>query len=313
MKSELSGHLLALFTTTVWGVTYVSTKYLVTSFAPAEILTLRLMAAMLLLKLISPGAKIPFRASTEKYFALAGLTGICMYFLLENTALTITTASNTGVIVAMAPMCTAILAFLVHGDRQVLSPWFIAGFLLSISGVSLLSFRGSDFSIHPAGDLLVLLACCCWAVYSLTIRRISDFGYGSIAVTRRAFLWGLVFMLPALPFSGIDTGDLTRYADPAAIANLLFLGCIASAVCFATWNYAVKIIGPVRTCVYIYAGPAVTVLFAFLFLGEQLNLSGIAGCIMVTAGLVISSVGSGKKPIEHGDNKERKNCGEEKN
>ncbi len=288
-KNTLSGHFAALFTTTVWGITYVSTKYLVGSFAPTEILIIRLAVAISLLSIVCR-RKITFSFKTEKYFMLAGLTGICLYFTLENYALTVTSASNVGIIVASAPLFTGILSWIVYGDRQALSWQFITGFFLSFTGIAMLSLRGSDISVHPAGDMLVILACISWAVYSITIKKISSYGYNSIAVTRRVFLWGLLFILPLIPFSNINYSDLSRYADPVSISNLLFLGAVASAACFASWNYAVKIIGAVKTCIYIYAGPAITVLFAFLFLGEQLNLKGFTGCGLTTLGLVISSL-----------------------
>ena len=154
----------------------------------------------------------------------------------------------------------------------------------------MLSLRGSDFSVHPAGDLLVILACISWAVYSLTIKKLSCYGFNSIAVTRRVFLWGIIFILPFLPFSDINIDSFSRYADLSYLGNLLFLGSIASAACFASWNYAVKIIGAVKTCIYIYAGPAITVLFAFVFLKEQLNLSGFVGCALTILGLIISTM-----------------------
>lgn len=288
-RNILSGHIAALFTTTVWGVTYVSTKYLVENFAPAEILLIRLLIAVSLLSAVCP-KKISFSFRTEKYFLLAGLTGICLYFMLENHALTITTASNVGIIVASAPLFTGLLSWLVYGDRQALSWQFITGFIVSISGIVMLSLRGSDLSVHPAGDLLVILACISWAVYSLTIKKLSSYGFNSIAVTRRVFLWGIIFILPFLPFSDINIDNFSRYADLSYLGNLLFLGSIASAACFASWNYAVKIIGAVKTCIYIYAGPAITVLFAFVFLKEQLNLSGFAGCALTILGLIISTM-----------------------
>ena len=307
-RNILSGHIAALFTTTVWGVTYVSTKYLVESFAPAEILLIRLLIAVSLLSIVCP-RKISFSIRTEKYFILAGLTGICLYFMLENYALTVTTASNVGIIVASAPLFTGLLSWVVYRDRQVVSWQFITGFIVSITGIVLLSLRGSDFSIHPAGDLLVIFACISWAIYSLTIKKLSSYGFNSIAVTRRVFLWGILFILPSVPFSDINFDNFSRYTDPSYLGNLLFLGSIASAACFASWNYAVKIIGAVKTCIYIYAGPVITVLFAFVFLKEQLNLSGFTGCALTTLGLIISSMPA---PGRSGDKRKKINSERER-
>lgn len=292
------GHLAALFTTTVWGVTYVSTKYLVAEFRPAEILLVRLLLAILILKCISP-QRIQCSRSQEFCFAMAGLTGICAYFMLENTALTITTATNVGIIVSSAPLFTALLAWPVLHDRTVLSPGFAAGFLLSMTGILLLSLRGSDLEVHPAGDLMVVAACVAWAAYSLIVKKTASWGFSSIAITRRAFMWGVVTVLPFALLGDLNLQDLSRYTNPLALGNLAFLGTVASAACFVSWNFAVKVLGPVRTCVYIYTGPAVTVLSAMIFLGEQLNCTGIFGCLLTVLGLILSSLPSAKRPATH--------------
>ncbi len=299
-NSLLAGHFTAFFTTSVWSITFISTKYLIREFDPTEILIIRFIIAATLLKIISPRG-IPFKFATEKYFALAGFTGIFLYFILENTGLTLTTAANAGVIVALAPLFTAIASWIFLKDRESMNINFFIGLCLAVGGVAMLSFKGSDFEIHPFGDLLVVLACVAWGIYSVTIKKITTLGYNNIAITRRSFLWGLFFALPFLFCSNVNVENFNRYSDPAAWSNLLFLGAIASALCFATWNLAVKILGAVRTSVYIYSGPALTVIFAYLCLGEELNLIGIIGCILTTAGLVISSLKIPKSG--HGDHK----------
>ena len=87
------------------------------------------------------------------------------------------------------------------------------------------------------------------------------------------------FAIPALFLFGFDP-DPRRFFDPVNLGNLVFLGLGASALCFVTWNYAVKILGAVRTSVYIYLTPAVTVIMAFLML--------LAGMALTLAGLVVS-------------------------
>ena len=315
--NTLPGHLAALFTTAVWGITYVSTKYLVASFDPAEILLVRLIIAVILLSLAGAPA-VTSRPGEEKYFALAGLTGICLYFMLENTALTITSASHVGIIVSAAPLFTALLALPVYHDRQVLSRGFISGFVISMTGIVMLSAGDSDLTVSPIGDLMTVAACISWAVYSLTIKKLSSLGYGSLAITRRAFLWGILFIAPFAAMADISWQDLSRYADPRALLNLAFLGAVASALCFASWNYAVKVLGPVKTCVYIYAGPAITVLFAWLFLGEELNARGIIGGLLTVCGLFLSALSrkprflAGKEPgTARGNGEEHKDAASE--
>lgn len=108
-----------------------------------------------------------------------------------------------------------------------------------------------------------------WSVYSTLVDRIADAGYETLAATKRIFAWGLLFMMPAVPFAGAFPA--LGLVDPLVVANLLFLGLGASAACFATWNFAVKHLGAVATSTYIYLVPALTGAASALVLGEPVT------------------------------------------
>ena len=104
MKDELiKGHAAAFFTAILWGTTFISTKVLLRDFAPVEILFIRFLMGLLALFIVCPKRFKSRSVREEAAFALAGLTGICLYYLLENIALTFTMASNVSVVVAVAP------------------------------------------------------------------------------------------------------------------------------------------------------------------------------------------------------------------
>lgn len=71
----------------------------------------------------------------------------------------------------------------------------------------------------------------------------------------------------------------------------LFLGLGASALCFVTWNMAVKELGPVKTSLYIYLVPALTVLASAAVLGDPLTPPVVAGVLLTIAGLFLSERG----------------------
>ena len=84
------GHAAAIITIFVWGVTFISTKILLTGFLPVEILFCRFVIGYLALFAICPRL-LPYGGlRQEAYFVAAGLAGICLYYLLENIALTYT-------------------------------------------------------------------------------------------------------------------------------------------------------------------------------------------------------------------------------
>lgn len=284
------GHLTALFTVVIWGTTFISTKVLLVDFQPAEILLFRFVLGFVALLLVCPRQLRTEGRKQELLFAAAGLCGICLYYLLENIALTCTMASNVGVIISVAPFFTAILSHLSGRSGEKLRSGFFIGFGVAMAGVVLISFNGSRLQLNPMGDLLALLAAFVWACYSLLTRMISDFGQPVILTTRRTFFYGILFMIPALFLFDVRLG-LERFADPANLLNILYLGFGASALCFVTWNLAVKVLDAVRTSVYIYMVPVITVITSVLVLKEPVTWTSAAGTILAVAGLFLSEYG----------------------
>ena len=229
-------------------------------------------------------------------FALAGLSGICLYYLLENIALTYTMASNVGVIISVAPFFTAILSRLFLKSEGKLRANFFIGFAVAMAGVGLISFNGSRMELNPAGDVLAVLAAFVWACYSILTRKISSFGYPIIFTTCRTFFYGILFMVPALFAFDFEIG-LERFANGTYLINILYLGLGASALCFVTWNLAVKKLGAVKTSVYIYMVPVITVVTSMLVLKEPVTWVSAAGTVLAVAGLFFSEYnGKGENP-----------------
>jgi drug/metabolite transporter (DMT)-like permease len=282
-----TGHLLALLTILIWGTTFISTKVLLIDFTPVEILFFRFVIGYVVLFLIYPRLMRITSLREEMLFIGAGLCGVTLYFLIENIALVYTLASNVGVIVSIAPFFTAVLAhFYLDGER--LQKRFIMGFVIALSGIILIGFNGSFIlQLNPLGDLLAFVAPAVWAVYSVLMRKIAELPYHTIGATRKVFFYGLLFMLPAL-FLFEFHFDLGRFANMANLSNLLFLGLGASALCFVTWNRAVSLLGAVKTSVYIYLVPVITVVASALILHERITWITLLGALLTLVGSFIS-------------------------
>lgn len=288
MKNKTAaGHLAALMTIIIWGTTFISTKVLLTDFQPVEILFFRFILGLLALFIACPRRLKSTSGRQELSFAAAGLCGICLYYLLENIALTYTMASNVGVIISVAPFFTVILSRLFLKQEGKLGAGFFMGFIIAMAGIALISFNGSALQLNPLGDLLALLAAFIWACYSILTRKIGDYGYPTILTTRRIFFYGILFMIPALFIFDFRL-EFARFANPTYLLNLLFLGLGASALCFVTWNFAVKLLGAVKTSIYIYLVPVVTVVTSVLILREPFTWMTGAGTALTLVGLFLS-------------------------
>lgn len=294
-QTLLRGHLAAFITIFIWGITFISIKVLLVPFTPVEIMFFRSVIALAALLIASP-PRLPasgLRLRDEWRYIAAGLCGTTLYMLFQNIAMTYTLAANVSVLVSVAPLFTALLASIVF--REKLSASFFLGFTAAMAGIILIAFNGSvTLKLNPLGDVLSVLAAVAWAFYSVLIRQISAHPVSMLAVTRKVLTYGVLWMLPALPLFGFRLG-LERLAVLPNLLNLLFLGIGASALCYVTWNYAVSILGPVRTSVYIYIIPVITVIASALVLREQVTLVSGAGMALILAGMGLSER-LGKKP-----------------
>ena len=108
-----------------------------------------------------------------------------------------------------------------------------------------------------------------------------------ILTTRRIFFYGLLFIVPILFCTDVQLQLIPLFTFKYAF-NLLFLGLGASALCFVTWNFAVKLLGAVKTSIYIYLNPVITLCGSVIILHEQLTKPMAVGVILALTGLLIS-------------------------
>ena len=286
-SGNAKGHAAAAITIFIWGITFISTKVLLNDFKPVEILFFRFIIGLIVLLAVYPHRLKITSAKEELLFAAAGLCGVTLYYLMENIALSYSAASNVGVIVSVAPFFTALLAnLLLTGEKPRRN--FYIGFIAAMAGIVLVSFNGSStLKLNPVGDILAFSAAVVWAAYCVLTRKISQIGRNTIQTTRRIFYYGLLFMIPALFIFHFEW-DIGRFAKAVNIFNILFLGLGASALCFVTWNSAVKLLGAVKTSVYIYAVPVITVVTSAIVLREKITWLLVLGTALMLAGLFIS-------------------------
>ena len=277
MNERIKGHMLACMTILIWGTTFISTKVLLRDFTPLQILFTRFMIGYLALWAVAPRLTRVKEKKEE------------LYFLMENIALTYTQASNVGIIVAVSPFFTMFFGIWLLKQTRPGVRFFI-GFLIAMTGILCISLEGSqNLALNPKGDLLALGAAIVWALYSTITKKISSFGYTTIPMTRRIFFFGLLCMLPVMELPKVE--QLTGLN----IANILFLGLGASAMCFVSWNSAVRILGTVQTSVYIYAVPVVTTLASVWILKETVTIVGVLGIVMIVLGLLLSQNRKGER------------------
>lgn len=287
MKKILVYNAMAFMTIVVWGVTFVSTKVLISNgLSPVEIFIIRFAVAYICTLLFSHKRLWAVNWRDEAMLSLAGITGGSLYFIAENSALSITFASNVSLIICSAPIFTMILGKVLFGDSIKLTAWI--GSVIAFGGVCVVVLNGSiNYGINPLGDFLTLLAALSWASYCLLLRGLNE-KYSNLFITRKVFAYGVItatlFYVISPTHTQMGGGDMA-----SIICNLIFLGVGASFMCYLMWNTAVKHLGAEKTSNYIYFVPLVTILASTMILGEPFSIETVMGAILIIGGVVLST------------------------
>lgn len=283
-KNNFTYHLVAILVVAIWGLTFISTKVLIGhGLSPQEIFLLRFLMAYVGVWFISPRKLFADNWKDELWLLLGGITGGSFYFLTENMALEITLATNVAFIVCTAPLLTTILSLLIY-KKEKATRSLIGGSLLALVGVALVVYNGRFvLKISPLGDFLTLLAALSWAFYSLIMKKMAN-RYRTTFITRKIFFYGVLTILPAFLFRPWQS-EFSLLLEPSVLFNLLFLGVLASLVCFVVWNMVLKQLGTVRASNYIYLNPLFTLVGSAVFLGEQLTIVALMGAVLILGGV----------------------------
>ena len=284
-KRYLKGHLFSLLCIIAWGTSFLVSKNLLKDLTSVQLMMLRFVIAWLAIWAIYP--KWHFNWREEGRFVVFSLVGNTLYYLAENTALQLTLVSNVSILVSAAPIATALMLRLFERDER-LSRCQIVGIGIAFFGVLFVVFNGVFvLKLNPLGDLLALAAGFCWALYGFIAKRVMD-KYDTFLSTRKLMFYGMVTTAPLLLFEKGSMPEIGRLSL-GDVCGLLYLGLICSAVCYLMWNAAIAEIGAMKTNLYVYAVPVVTMIASAAFLDETITWGGAIGIALVVGGMLLSS------------------------
>ncbi|MDR3094401.1 MAG: DMT family transporter [Bacteroidales bacterium] len=277
-------HLGALLIVLVWGTTFLSTKMLLLNgLSPENIFFCRFLIATVGIWFFGKSQWFANSVKDELLLVLLGVCGGSLYFVCENSALNITQTANVALIVCTAPLITAILSHLMLPSDK-LNRFVVQGSLVSLLGVALVAFNGHlVLKINPLGDFLSLVAALTWAIYTIVLKQLS-YRYSSLFITRKVFIYGLITILPSFFFHPV--GVAAVLLRPVVWGNLLYLGIVASLLCYFLWNIIVKRIGVIRTTNYIYIVPLVALVAGVIALDEVITPVAIVGALLILSGVI---------------------------
>ena len=268
----------------IWGGTLVVTKSLLNGLGPGTILTARFLVAFLCLAPFAYRAGFRMKMLFRREFVLFGVTGIVLHNGLETWGLRYTSPGSAALIIGGIPAVTVALSRVFL--RETLQRARAVGVALSVLGVLFVSRPPSgEGTIELLGNLLVFGGVVAWGVYTIQGKKMSvrvPAIVGTTAGTGAALLflapWALVESW-GQPLPALGAGD---------VAGLLYLGVGASAAAYALWNFALEHVDASVAAPYVNLVPIIGIALAVL-LGESLTAMDVAGGVMVTAGVWLST------------------------
>jgi len=206
--------------------------------------------------------------------------------LLGNFIYQASTAANASVISGAGPVYIALMAHYIF-DEKVNKLQFL-GIIGGFLGVLLIILGKQSTKLQLGsgiGELLLLIASLCWALYSLLSRTYMT-RYRPLDLTVFSMTsGGLAIALAGLPW--LVTTDFSAIGWGTWL-GVLFSGGISIGLSYIIWNYGLNIVGAVRTSVYQNFIPVFGILFSYLLLKERLTSLQFTGAAMVITGVFIT-------------------------
>lgn len=271
-------------TVLIWSGNVIVTEAAFGVIAPGSIAFYRWLIALLVLLPFVAKVAWQQRAVAARHWlqlAVLGALGMVVYQSLAYEAAKTTTAVNMGVMLALMPLMSALLASLLAAER--LSFNRLAGGV-SLAGLVYLTSHGDPATLLTGGfhigDGLMLIAIAANSLYGVLLKR----------WTIPLSLWLQLFWQIAFATLMLVPVWLMGTISPITTANLpliLYAAIPTSLIAPLYWMTAIRSLGAARTALFINLLPVVVAILAWAILKEELHAYHAIGGALALAGVGI--------------------------
>ncbi len=294
MQAILTSRNLAIvglvLTSLFWAGNIFISKILVGVVPPFTLNVLRWLIAVLILTPFSWKPMLsawPIIKASWIKLSIYGFLGVTIYnAFLYNAAYT-TEGINIAVISTVTPLLTFIFVWLFFGNKPSGSQ--MLGFVFGIVGVLLLLSKGSFLAFAELnfrrGDLWMLTACLCWAIYTAYLIKKPN-GLSPIVFM---YITTVIGLLLALPTAGWEwqEGNVHFALNKTIVLSLIYIGLFPSVLSYLFFNYGVAVLGSQTAALGAYLIPIFTGVIGVIFLNESVYWFHIVSQILVFIGFYL--------------------------
>ena len=292
-RRRIKGIIVQIIAEVMFGFSFMFTKGATSRATPLQLLSWRFMTAAILFFILALLGvfKVNYRGKDLKAVLLLGFLHPICYFLCENKGIALTSASESGTIIATIPIFALLVSSLfLHikpGRNQML------GIFITISGVLILVLsQGSKPTFDPVGYLLLFGAVIAYSFYAAQSTRIAEFT--SVEKAGIMIFSGAVFFTITDIITEFISGDLRHFlllplSGSSFLSAVLYLGIGSSIIAFTCNNYGIEVLGTTASSSFAALSTLVSVLAGIIFLKEPFTyLQGIA-TILIISGVFITN------------------------
>jgi drug/metabolite transporter (DMT)-like permease len=275
-----------LATVLIWGSSFIVAKAALREVGPLTLNALRFLVAFPILLVPAWRRGYRLRLYARPTFWWFGLTGVVLYYTLQNVGLVYTSALGTALVLSIIPAVTALLAAWLLNERLAARQW--VGIGLALAGAALVGLATGSSQDAPRpwlGNLMILGSVLAWAIYTIQGKRLSA-AYPAVVATTAATGAGLLLLLP-LAVGEVALAGWPRFTLVGALA-ILYLALASTALPMFLWNVALSHVGASVASAYLNLVPIVGVGLALLA-GEAVSPWQVVGGVLALLGVWISS------------------------
>jgi drug/metabolite transporter (DMT)-like permease len=274
-------------TLVMWASGFVGVSVAVAEYSPGNLALLRFLiaSAVLFAWLLHKSGRIRLPEKADfKRLVLVGLFGVPLYHLPLNAGQQVVSAGVSSLLVATAPIFTAMVAGVVLGERVSRRTW--CGISVAFAGTALLVLsqaQGHGLAVQPQA-LLILIAALAFAGYIVTQRPLVQ-RYGGLAVAAWAIWLGTAMLLPFLPSLITNVASASSSATLAAV----YLGLVPGALGYVSYAFVLKHLPAAKAGSALYAVPPLAVMMSWILLGDRPTAATLLSGAIVLTGVALAN------------------------